>query len=134
LQNALGSIPTDVAQYDPRFKNALNNALAQRAGGCGAGSGGASATQTKKDPAAVDGSPKPPPAEAAGRLTAPTNLASGHGFPVALAVLAALVAAIVAGTAIVAYTRGREPGYAGRSRVFSAFSDYYWGIRDTIGR
>jgi hypothetical protein len=135
LQNALGSIPTDVAQYDPRFKNALNNALAQRAGGCGAGSGAAAgADQKKKAAAAADGSPKPPPAETAGHLSAPTNLGSNHGFPLALAVLGALVAMIIAGTAIVAYTRAREPGYAGRGGIFSVFTDYYWGIRDTIGR
>jgi hypothetical protein len=134
LQNALGSIPTDVAQYDPRFKNALNNALAQRAGGCGAGSGAAAGAVQKKAAAAADGSPKPPAAETASQLSAPTNLVSHQAFPLALAVLAALVAVIIAGTAIVAYTRGREPGYVGRRGIFSVFTDYYWGIRDTIGR
>jgi hypothetical protein len=135
LQIALGSVPTDVAQYDPRFKNALNNALAQRAAGCGgtAGAGGV-ADQNKKAAAAANGSPKPPVASPAAVPASDTNLGSSdHGFPLALGVLAALVAMIIAATGLVAYARG-EWGYAGRRRFFSFFSDYYWGIRDTIGR
>jgi hypothetical protein len=136
LQGALGSIPTDVAQYDPRFKNALNNALAQRAGGCGAGGGvGAGGGETKKSAAAVGGSTTPPAADTAGQLGGETNVGSSeHGFPAVLGVLAGLVALIIAATALVAFARGRRPRSGGQHGFLSFFSDYYWGIRDTIGR
>jgi hypothetical protein len=134
LESALGSVPSDVAQYDPRFKNALNDALAQRAAGCGTAAGASAVGQKKKHAAVANSSPKPPAADAVPQLPSHTNLGSDHGFPAALGVLAALVALIIAATAVVAYTRGREPGYGKRGGFFSFFSDYYWGIRDTIGR
>jgi len=134
LQNAAGSIPTDVAQYDPRFKDALNKAMAQRAAGCG--SGAAAAEQNQKTAAAApDGSPKPPAVAAPvpAQLSGDTDLSSNHGFPAALAVLAAMVALIILGTALVAWRSEYRPRGSGAG-FFAFFTDYYWGIRDTIGR
>ena len=133
LQNAAGSIPTDVAQYDPRFKDALNKALAQRAAGCGGGETAAEQSQ-KTAAAAADGSPKPPaPTAVPGQLAGDTDLDSEHGFPAALAVLAGMVALIILGTALVAW-RSETRLRTGRAGFFAFFTDYYWGIRDTIGR
>jgi hypothetical protein len=133
LQNAIGSIPTDIAQYDPRFKNALNNALAQRAAGCGS----AATTPTAKQQTTAGhgkkaGAPAPS-VVAAPAVSGSTDLRTDHGFPAALAVLAAMVALIILGTALVYWRRGRTPR-ARRGSLFSFFTDYYWGIRDTIGR
>jgi hypothetical protein len=136
LQGALGSVPTDVAQYDPRFKNELNKALSQRASGCsnGGGSSQGSGVGTAGGGNASDGSPKPP-------AVVDTNvdqggnhdLSSDRGLPLALWVLAALIALIVLGTAVVALRGGGAPAIAGHG-LRSALSDYYWGLRDKFGR
>jgi hypothetical protein len=130
LQDALGSVPTDVAQYDPRFINQLNQALASRASGACAGSAGVAAAAAgkagKRDASGSGDAPSPIDT----KVELPggnSDLSSDRGFPTPLAVLAVLVALIIAGTAGVAFWRGR----GGR---LSMFSDYYWGIRDTIGR
>jgi hypothetical protein len=127
LQSALDSVPTDVQQYDPRFAEALKNALNYRAsGGCnkrvdqgvasnssaggfgGTGGGGGGTT-------ARDGSPKPPGAPAGtpkGALSANPAAASfdaDRGFPLPLGILAAVVAAILASAGFVAY--GRRHGW-----------------------
>jgi hypothetical protein len=130
LQDALGSVPTDVAQYDPRFINQLNAALASRAGGACAGGAGAAAAAAAGKAGKRDASGSgdaPSPIDTKVDLPGDTNLSSDRGVTTPLAVLAGLVALIIAGTAGVAFWRGR----GGR---FSLFSDFYWGIRDTIGR
>jgi hypothetical protein len=129
LQDAIGSVPTDVAQYDPRFINQLNAALASRASGACAGSAGAAAAAAgkagKRDASGSGDAPSPIGTKA--NLPGNTDLSSSRNFATPLAVLAGLIALIIAGTAGVAFWRGR----GGRP---SMFSDYYWGIRDTIGR
>ena len=126
LQSALDSIPTDVQQYDPRFAEALRNALNYRAsGGCnkhrdqgvassstagGFGGSGGSGGGT-----ASDGSPKPvgaPAGAAKGPLSADPAAASfdaDRGFPLALGILAAVLALILGGAGFVAY--GRRNGW-----------------------
>jgi hypothetical protein len=128
LQDAIGSVPTDVAQYDPRFINQLNQALDQRASGACDGSQGVAAAFGKAGKRNSTGSgDAPSPIDTKNGQPGNSDLNSDRGFPTPLAVLAGLVALIIAGTAGVAFWRGRR----GRR---SLFSDYYWGIRDTIGR
>ena len=132
LQDALGSVPTDIAQYDPRFKDALNKALAQRAAGCGSESS-SEAKQKEAAAAGPDGSPKPPGSDSGVELTGNADLSSDHGFPAVLGVLAGLVALIIVATALLALRSNRERSYDGGG-FFSFFSDWYWGFRDSIGR
>jgi hypothetical protein len=135
LQGALGSVPTDVAQYDPRYVDALNKALAERAAGCGAATTASAVEPKKKAAATATGeAPMPPAIDTGVDLTGSTDLTANHGLPTALWVLSGLVALIIAATATVAYRREREPTFGGRRGRFSFFTDYYWGIRDTIGR
>lgn len=58
INGAIGSIPTDVAQYDPGFKNALNKALADS---CGKGADGSRTSNPGGAPQGYgpDGSPGP---------------------------------------------------------------------------
>jgi hypothetical protein len=129
LNNAIGSIPTDVAQYDPRFKNALNDALGDNCGGGGGGSaqqgGGAG-----KQATAPDGSPKPAKlASTDVELAADTDLSEDRGVPPALLILGGLVAAILLGTlALAGFRRGGGPDGGG------VLAEYYWGFRDRFGR
>ncbi len=139
INAALASIPTDVAQYDPGFKDALNKALSDSCAQTFDGS------RTDHAPGAAqgydpDGSPGPN-ILGSGRVATDANLASSEeplsdlssdrGFPTALLVLAGMVAVILAGTGGLALARS---GRAGNNRIAGTLSDYYWGLRDRVGR
>ena len=108
LQNALGSVPTDIQQYDPGFVNALNKALAQRSNGCSSGGTQAVSGSSKSSPGgrttAADGSPKPP-GLARGSLAANRSVSPDSGLPPVVALLAGLVGLILAGGAAIAFVR-----------------------------
>jgi hypothetical protein len=134
LNGALGSIPTDVAQYDPRFKDALNNALSDKCG-----SGGSNALTAaggkgkgKKGKEAADGSLAPDATPDPSSSSSGADISSDRGFPAALIVLGGLIALILLGTGGVALSR--NSGWRPLSGFRSTISDYYWGLRDQLGR
>jgi hypothetical protein len=142
LNGALGSVPTDVAQYDPRFVDALNKALSDRSCGKGAGAG-APAAATGNGAAgsgqktAADGSPAPGGLVGTDvALSGSPDFSSDRGFPAALGVLAGLVALILLGTGALALARRNDwhLGGAPMAGLRSTLSDYYWGMRDQLGR
>jgi hypothetical protein len=135
LNGALGSIPTDVAQYDPRFKDALNNALSDKCGSGGSNAltaGGAGKAKGKDGKAAADGSLAPAATPDAASSSAGADISSDRGFPAALIVLGGLIALILLGTGGVALSR--NSGWRPLSGFRSTISDYYWGLRDQLGR
>jgi hypothetical protein len=139
LQSAVGSIPTDVQQYDPRFIGALNHALEYRAaGGCkhapspsqvsGAGTtasgGAAGGAGGGGGGLAKDGSPKPlqaPATVSAAPVSAvtPPDLNADRGFPLALGILAAIVAVILAAAGISVLARRYGWDFPGLTNPFS---------------
>jgi hypothetical protein len=135
LNGALGSIPTDVAQYDPRFKDALNNALSDKCGSGGSNAltaGGGGGGKGKKGKAAADGSLAPAGTPDASASPDSTDISSDRGFPAALIVLGGLIAAILIGTGAVALFR--NAGWRPLSGFRDTVSEYYWGLRDHLGR
>ena len=134
LNGAIGDIPTDVAQYDPRFKDALNNALSDK---CGSGGSNAVSEQAPgaggKNGKSADGSPAPVPSEAPAVPDGTSaDISSDRGFPAALIVLGGLIAAILLGTGAVALAR--NSGWRPLGSLGGTLSDYYWGLRDHLGR
>lgn len=117
LQNAIGSVPTDVQQYDPRFLGELNRALAQRSRGCSSGNGGGTPQSplgsfgggggsSGGSPHAADGSPSPGrPVSTDAKLANSPDISGDHGFPLALAILGALIAMILTGAGVMALSR-----------------------------
>lgn len=147
LQALLSSVPTDIAQYDPRFVDELNRALDGRASGAcskkgkgtpnsaltgavagtagsGGGSDGAGSGGVGK---AKDGSPKPvvaaPVATAVPAAAEAPEIGSDRGFPVALGVLAALLGLVLFGTAV----------WAARRNGWSPAA-FFQGVREGFGR
>lgn len=57
LSAGLGSVPSDVRQYDPGFSDAINAAMEQAAAGCNASP--SEASSIKNEISAADGSPGP---------------------------------------------------------------------------
>jgi hypothetical protein len=135
LNGALGSIPTDVAQYDPRFKDALNNALSDK---CGSGGSNALSEQVPgaggKNPRSGDGSLAPSAAgdSATAAGIGGADVSSDRGFPAALIVLGGLIGAILLGTGGVALAR--NAGWHPMGGFRDTVSEYYWGVRDHLGR
>ncbi len=139
LQAALGAVPTDVQQYDPRFVSALNRALeARSAGACSKGGakgstssgGGGAATGTGVPPStggsgsavgpssAPDGSPTPSGAPSS-TAAVPVSETGGDlddegGFPLWLGILGGMLAlALIGGGGLVLGRRqgwGTDPG------------------------
>jgi hypothetical protein len=134
LNGAIGNIPTDVAQYDPRFKDALNNALSDKcgSGGSNALTAGGAAGKGKKGKTATDGSLAPAATPDAESSSTGADISSDRGFPAALIVLGGLIAAILIGTGFVALSR--NAGWRPLSGFRDTISEYYWGLRDHLGR
>ncbi len=149
LQTLLSSVPTDIAQYDPRFVDELNRALDARASGAcnkkgkglsavGGGSGTGSAGGTGGSSGsgggsafASDGSPKPVSTAPTGGGTsavpaaaATPEIGSDRGFPVALGVLVGLLSAILLGT--VGWAAARHYGWHPAA--------FIQGLREGLGR
>lgn len=141
LQALLSSVPTDIAQYDPRFVDELNRALNARASGACAkkkkGSGntlgtiestGSGGSSGGGGPAtAADGSPKPaatPQVTTGVSAAATPELGSDRGFPTALAVLAGLMGLALLGTG--GWALGRHYGWSPTS--------FFQGMREGFGR
>ncbi len=159
LQNALDSVPTDIAQYDPRFVDQLNRALEARSSGqCGGGGdpgtavtpgGGSVGGSTSLPPAGIapgglgdvapDGAPKPAgvpvnvePIEA---QTLDANLDPDRGFPLALALLGGVVALVLLGVGglALAQRRGWDPA-SGFDRFAGKLRGLGSGLRAKLAR
>ena len=110
LLNALDDIPADIAAYDPGFADALGDALAQRAGGCGAVPPSQGALLfVGGDATATDGSPGPVPAFV-GELPAASAAAPGRATPILLIGTAALAALLSLAVVVGKFPRPENRG------------------------
>jgi hypothetical protein len=138
LTSALGEIPADIRAYDPGFADALNLALDQRVGGCGAAGQQQEPAKGSGTVVAGDGSPGP----ASPRPVSLAEAGEEPGFPLALVgamVVAAALVGLVGGIAAARYFgrapqsgSPRSPG-PGR-RLGERLSDSFWVLRDRLGR
>jgi hypothetical protein len=138
LTGALGEIPADVRAYDPGFADALNLALDQRVGGCGAARQEPAPAKGGGIVVAGDGSPGP----ASPQRMRLARAGEEPGFPLALVgamVVAAVLVGLGAGIAAAGYfgsaPRSGSPRAAGRSRrLGERLLDSLWVLRDRLGR
>ena len=106
LSAGLGSVPSDVRQYDPGFTDAINAALQQAAAGCNAGPQAASIAN---EVSAADGSPGPAP---------PKGLAlakPGDARDIPVVLIALMVALAAALGAAATWAAGRRYGWGASS-------------------
>jgi hypothetical protein len=139
LREALAAIPADINAYDPGFADALSAGLEQRSAGCK----GALSSPFPQSPAeatgtilADDGSPGPGNRRSVGAEPAPE--AGGASMPLALALLAGIVGAVLVGATWLWATRQRGwagPGKGGArlQRARERIADGVWVLRDRLG-
>lgn len=139
LQDDLASAPSDVRQYDPGYLDALRRALGQQtSGGCdpGAPAGGEERGRAAAAAQVDSGGPGTP----GGNATSPSSIRLGdldrRDLPAWPAVLAGVGGLVILAAILftLAFARQGLRATGPGTGASSALSDYWWALRDRLGR